>query len=80
MYRTEFDVAGYAIFAWLLLVLLPSWRITRRIVESAVFAMYLAVLYVVGLVAVLREFGAGFMADFPTRSTVNPLPLFKVSQ
>jgi hypothetical protein len=70
MYRTLFDLAGYAIFAWLLLIFLPSWRITRRVAESAVFPAYLAVLYVVGLVAVLREVGPGFMADFGSASGV----------
>ncbi|MBA2556183.1 MAG: DUF4281 domain-containing protein [Chloroflexi bacterium] len=70
MYRTLFDLAGYAIFAWLLLILLPKWRITRRIAESAVFPAYLSVLYMVGLVAVLREYGAGFMADFGTADGV----------
>jgi hypothetical protein len=64
VYRLLFDLAGYAIFAWLLLILLPGWRITRRVAESAVFPAYLAVLYVVGLMAVLRESGPGFMAEF----------------
>jgi hypothetical protein len=64
VYRLLFDLAGYAIFAWLLVILLPGWRITRRVAESAVFPVYLAVLYVVGLLAVLRESGPGFMADF----------------
>lgn len=70
MYRTLFDLAGYAIFAWLLLIFLPGWRITRRIAESAVFPAYLAVLYVIGLVAVLREIGPGFMADFGSATGV----------
>lgn len=70
MYRTLFDLAGYAILAWLLLILLPSWRITRRIAESAIFPVYLCVLYVVGLVAVLREMGPGFMADFGSATGV----------
>jgi hypothetical protein len=64
VYRLLFDLAGYAIFAWLLVIVLPGWRITRRVAESAIFPVYLAVLYVVGLLAVLRESGPGFMADF----------------
>jgi uncharacterized membrane protein YidH (DUF202 family) len=64
VYRILFDLAGYAIFGWLLLILLPSWRITRRIAESAVFPVWLSALYVVGLVAVMREMGPGFMASF----------------
>jgi hypothetical protein len=70
VYRLLFDLAGFAIFAWLLVILLPGWRITRRVAESAVFPVYLAVLYVVGLVAVLLESGPGFMADFGTADGV----------
>ena len=31
MYRTLFDVAGFAMAGWLLLILLPTWRVTRRV-------------------------------------------------
>ena len=37
MYLTLFNVAGWAIVAWLLLVLLPTWKVTRRLAESAAF-------------------------------------------
>jgi hypothetical protein len=64
MYRTLFELAGPAIVAWLLLVFLPRWRVTRRVGESAAFPVYLCVLYAIGLALVLRESGAGFMRDF----------------
>lgn len=64
MYRTLFDIAGIAMVGWLLLILLPTWRVTRRIAESAIFPLFLCVLYVVGIVTVLRELGPGFMGDF----------------
>jgi hypothetical protein len=64
MYRTLFDIAGIAMLGWLLLVLLPGWKVTRRIAESAIFPVFLCVLYVAGLAAVLRELGPGFMRDF----------------
>ena len=64
MDRMLFDLAGPAILGWALLIFLPKWRVTRWLAESAVFPAYLAVLYVVGIVTVVREQGAGFMADF----------------
>ncbi len=64
MYRTLFSLAGLAIVAWLPLILAPSWRGTRRLAESAVFPLYLAVLYLVGIVGVLAELGPGIMGDF----------------
>lgn len=45
MYRTLFSLAGLAIVAWLPLILAPRWRGTRRLAETAVFPLYLAVLY-----------------------------------
>jgi hypothetical protein len=64
MYRLLFDLAGLAMIGWLLLILLPGWKVTRRIAETAIFPIYLALLYLVGLTAVLAENGPGFMADF----------------
>jgi hypothetical protein len=64
MYRTLFDLAGLAIIGWIPLIFVPLWRGTRRLAESAVFPAYLAVLYVVGIVAVLAEMGPGIMGDF----------------
>lgn len=64
MYRTLFDLAGPAIGAWALLIFLPGWSFTRRLAESALVPVYLAVLYVVGVSAVFRELGPGIMRDF----------------
>jgi hypothetical protein len=64
MYRTLFVFAGIAILGWLPLIFAPSWKLTRRLAESALFPAYLAALYVTGLVAVVRASGFGFMADF----------------
>ena len=70
MYRTLFTLAGLAIFGWLLLIFLPSWKVTRRIADSGVFPFYLALLYLVGVSAALRETGPGIMADFNTADGV----------
>jgi hypothetical protein len=64
MYRTLFDLAGLAMIGWALLILLPTWKWTRRVAETGVFPLYLSVLYVVGIMAVFRELGPGLMADF----------------
>lgn len=70
MYRTLFELAGPAIVAWLLLVFLPAWRVTRRVAESAVFPAYLSLLYVGGIALALRELGPGLMREFGTADGV----------
>lgn len=70
MYLTLFNVAGFAIVAWLLLVLLPTWKVTRRLAESAVFPVFLSVLYLVGIVPIVVRAGPGIMADFGTAEGV----------
>ena len=64
MYVTLFNLAGYAIVAWLLLIFLPRWGVTRFVARTAIFPVYLSVLYVVGVAAVLAELGPGLMRDF----------------
>lgn len=64
MYLTLFELAGPAIVAWLLLILLPKWRATRFVARTAVFPVYLAALYVVGVAALLAQLGPGIMRDF----------------
>src|SRR5690606_1971393 len=64
MYRTLYDLAGIAMLGWALLIFLPTWRVTRWIAERAVFPLFLAALYLVGVAAVVAESGFGFMSDF----------------
>lgn len=64
MFRTLYGLAGPAIIAWLLLILLPRWRVTRWLAESAVFPVYLSCLYLIGIVVILRASGPGIMQDF----------------
>jgi len=49
---------------WLLLMLLPGWRVTRFLADTAIFPVYLAVLYAVGMVATVAASGFGFMSDY----------------
>lgn len=69
MYVTLFNLAGFAIVAWLLLILLPKWRVTRFVARWAVFPVFLSVLYVVGLAAQFGGLG-GAVRDFGTAEGV----------
>ncbi|HEU0013529.1 MAG TPA: ABA4-like family protein, partial [Longimicrobium sp.] len=73
MYLTLFQLAGIAMLGWLLLILLPAWRGTRWIAETAVFPVFLSLLYVVGLVPLLAELGPGIMRDFGSAEGVTGL-------
>jgi hypothetical protein len=64
VYRTLFSLAGLAIIGWLPLILAPTWRVTRRLAETAALPLYLSVLYLAGITAVLLQMGPGIMGDF----------------
>lgn len=70
MYRTLFDVAGIAMIGWALVIFLPTWRVTRRLAETAVFPVFLAILYLVGVGSVIATDGPGFMSDFSSANGV----------
>lgn len=59
-----FNLAGLAIAGWALMILLPGWSVTRRLVEWTAFPVGICAIYVVGVVAVLGEAGPGIVADF----------------
>lgn len=64
MYLFLFNLAAVAMLGWLLLILLPAWRVTRWAAERAVFPVFLAVLYLAGVVPLLAQLGPGIMRDF----------------
>ncbi|MDF2649913.1 MAG: hypothetical protein K0Q73_5718 [Paenibacillus sp.] len=64
MYEKLFALASIATPFWLLMMLLPTWRVTRFLANSAIFPIYLAVLYAVGIIAAIGSSGFGFMQDF----------------
>jgi len=70
MIFTLYDLAGWAMFAWLLMIFLPSWRVTRWLARSAVFPIWICVLYTIGIAVVLRDTGPGIMQDFGNREGV----------
>ena len=73
MYVALFNVAGWAIVAWLLLIFLPKWRVTRFLARTEVFPVLLAALYVAGVVPLLLETGPGVMRDFGSAEGVTRL-------
>jgi|GEM_PF-1205513 len=73
MYVALFNLAGIAIFAWLLLILLPTWKVTRWLAETAVFPVFLCVVYVLGIVPLLMQTGMGIMGDFGSAEGVTRL-------
>ena len=59
-----FNVALVAIVGWGLMILLPGWSVTKRLVEWIAFPVAISLIYVVGVAAVLSETGFGVIADF----------------
>jgi len=64
MFELLFALAGPAIVLWGLLILLPAWRVTRFVAKTAIFPVYLTVLYTIGIIAAIAESGLGFVRDF----------------
>jgi hypothetical protein len=61
-----FTLAGFAIVGWALLILFPSWPLTRASAASALVPVYLASIYVAGVVVLLAFSGPGVVGDFAT--------------
>lgn len=64
MIETIFSINGIAMLGWMLLILLPKWRVTRFLANKAVFPIYLALLYSIGIMTAIAEGGLGFVRDF----------------
>ncbi|MCW9134114.1 ABA4-like family protein [Bacillus paramycoides] len=64
MYEKLFSLAGIAILLWLLLILLPTWRVTRFLADIAIFPVYLAALYAIGIIMAIVDSGFGFVQYF----------------
>ena len=70
MYEKLFALASIATPFWLLMMLLPTWRVTRFLAKSAVFPIFLAALYAIGIIAAIGGSGFGFMQDFGSAAGV----------
>jgi hypothetical protein len=73
MYLTLFSLAGPAAFAWLLLILLPKWRVTEWLARTSIVPALMAVLYVVGIATLIAQSGLGFTRDFGNAEGVTRL-------
>lgn len=70
MYVLLFNLAGIAIAGWLLLIFIPGWSFTKWVAKSAIFPVFLAVVYLVGVVPLVAAAGPGIIAEFGTSDGV----------
>jgi hypothetical protein len=73
MYLTLFHLAGPFVFAWLLLIFLPKWRVTEWLARTSIVPALMAVLYVTGIVSLVAQSGFGFTRDFGNAAGVTRL-------
>jgi hypothetical protein len=65
------------------MILLPAWRVTKFLAHWAVFPIYLAVLYSIGIMIAIGDGGLGFVRDFSSAGGVVRLlssPDFAISR
>jgi hypothetical protein len=70
MYVLLFNLAGFAVAGWALMIFLPRWSLTVWIARSAVFPAVLAVLYCVGVIPLVMAAGPGIVTEFGTADGV----------
>jgi hypothetical protein len=70
MYLTLFNIGGYVVVPWALMIFLPTWRGTRALVRSGIVPALVAVLYVIGIVGLIGHNGFGFIREFGTADGV----------
>jgi hypothetical protein len=73
MYLTLFKLAGYAAPVWALFIFLPTWRGTRWFARTAMVPALLALLYAIGIAALITEAGPSFMREFGSAEGVTRL-------
>jgi hypothetical protein len=52
------------------MIVLPTWRVTRFLADLKIFPIYLAILYIVGIITVILMDGIGFMQYFSSAAGV----------
>lgn len=65
-----FSLSSFAMLGWVMIILLPAWRVTRILVKMNIFPMYLALLYTIGILMAIWSNGFGFTQDFSSASGV----------
>jgi hypothetical protein len=69
-YPALFSLSGIGILGWALMIFLPKWGLTKWAARSAVFPIYLSVLYLAGVVPLVVSAGPGIVAKFGTATGV----------
>jgi hypothetical protein len=64
MYELLFGISGVAIVSWILMIFVPKWKVTYRIVKWAVFPLALSICYLAGFVYYIANHGISFVNDF----------------
>ncbi|WP_338786903.1 ABA4-like family protein [Metabacillus sp. FJAT-53654] len=70
MFELLFSLASIGIVVWLLMIVLPTWRVTRFLADLKIFPIYLSILYIVGIITVIFMNGIGFMQYFSSATGV----------
>ncbi|WP_408009212.1 ABA4-like family protein [Pseudalkalibacillus sp. A8] len=70
MYHLLFSLSSLAVLFWVLLILLPSWKVTRFLAQLHIFPVFLAILYSVGIITAISTKGLGFIQHFNSASGV----------
>jgi hypothetical protein len=73
MFNGLFIFANSVIFFWLLLVILPKWKVTQYIVNEKIVPLYLALLYTIGIITIIVQDGFGFVSNFNSAEGVREL-------
>ncbi|MBY0121614.1 ABA4-like family protein [Bacillus sp. S/N-304-OC-R1] len=73
MYEKLFSLASLVMPFWIVLIIVPKWRVTRFLVNNAVFPIYLAALYVIGIIITIAGSGLGFVHNFGSVEGVTKL-------
>lgn len=69
-YSALFSLSGIGILGWALLIFFPKWAATRWVARTAVFPIYLAALYLAGVVPLIVSAGPGIVVKFGTATGV----------
>lgn len=70
MFELLFSLSSIGIVVWLLMIVLPTWRVTRVLADLKIFPIYLSILYIVGIITVIFMNGIGFMQYFSSSTGV----------
>lgn len=70
MVELLFSLTSIAMFFWVILILVPAWRITNLIANLNVFPIYLATLYTIGILTIVWTSGLRFISYYSSASGV----------